>query len=93
MSVWRPNVRCVKTSKHERKASLLEDINIMKESIEQKRTDFDNQIEEIILKIEEIENEKQQKLQEIDDQIRLEEESIEQKRTDFDNQIEEIILK
>ena len=60
-----------KTSKHERKASLLEDINIMKESIEQKRTDFDNQIEEIILKIEEIENEKQQKLQEVDDKIQI----------------------
>ena len=46
-----------KAAKPERKAALLEDINTIKESIEQKRNDFDNQIEEMILKIEEIENE------------------------------------
>jgi len=82
-----------KVAKPERKAALLEDINTIKESIEQKRNDFDNQIEEMILKIEEIENEKQQKLQEVDDQIQVGTESIEQKRNDFDVQIEEMVSK
>ena len=64
------NVRCVKNPQSpERKASLLEDINTIKGSIEEMRTDFDNQIQEIILKIEEIENEKIEKSSVIDVKI------------------------
>ena len=58
-------------SKPEKKASLLDDINALKETIDLKRLDFDNQIEEMIVKIEEIEIERQQKYQAVDDKIEL----------------------
>ena len=60
-----------KASKPERKATLLEDINAIKESIEEKRTYFDAQIEEMLAKIEGLEEEKHQKLQEVDDKIQI----------------------
>ena len=58
-----------KATKPELKASLLDDINTIKESIEEKRNDFDAQIEEMVSKIEEIENEKVEKSKVIDDKI------------------------
>ena len=60
-----------KASIPERKATLLEDINAIKESIEEKRTYFDAQIEEMLAKIEGLEEEKQQKLKEVDDKIQI----------------------
>ena len=50
-----------KASKPERKATLLEDINTIKESIEEKRAYFDAQIEEMLAKIEGLEKEKVEK--------------------------------
>ena len=60
-----------KASIPERKATLLEDINAIKESIEEKRAYFDAQIEEMLAKIEGLEEEKQQKLKEVDDKIQI----------------------
>jgi hypothetical protein len=60
-----------KASIPERKATLLDDINSIKESIEEKRTYFDAQIEEMLAKIEGLEEEKQQKLKEVDDKIQI----------------------
>jgi hypothetical protein len=60
-----------KASKSERKASILEDINTINDSIKEKRTYFDNQIAEMIKTIEEIESEKQQKEQDIDKTVNM----------------------
>ena len=45
----------LKSKNLDHKASLLEEIKSLQESIHQKRQDFDIQIEEIVLKIEDIE--------------------------------------
>lgn len=79
-----------KATKPERKVSLLEDIKNIEESINEKRAYFDVQIEEMLMKIEELDKEKKQKSELFSNLIVTEEKNIKQKKDDFSNHIVDI---